>query len=60
LAAVAAGKNRDVLPSIQKIPGEPDDEGGLAGAADGEIPDADDDAREAARAHDSLSIAPGS
>jgi hypothetical protein len=60
LATVAAGKNRYVLPSIQKIPGEPDNEGSLTGAADGEIPDADDDAREAARAHDSLSIAPGS
>ena len=59
LAAVAARKNRYVLPLIQKIPGEPDDEGGLAGAANGEIADADDNAREAARARDSLSIAPG-
>jgi hypothetical protein len=58
-AAVAAGKNRDVLPSIQKIPGEPDDEGGLTGAAEGQIADADDDTREAARGHDSLSIGPG-
>ena len=58
-AAVAAGKNRDVLPSIQKIPSEPDDERGLTGAAERQIADADDDAREAARARDSLSIAPG-
>jgi len=59
LAAVAARKNRDVFPSIQKIAGEPDDEGSLTGAAEGQIADADDDAREAARGHDSLSIGPG-